>query len=173
MVPAWSAPGPLAACSRSSPHGLLVGTRLRPVTSLGPRPGGRRSCCPSDWCTSSARRLLYRRATADDTELDRADRAAREQYAVLSGTIERREQERLVHDTVLNTLTALARAALALPAAVPFRPGGGRGSRLPPGRGPDRGRARAPPVTRPHPPPVPGGLLPALRAVVADSAPRA
>ena len=53
---------------------------------------------------------LYARAAAADAALDLADRAASEQYVILSRNIERREQERLLHDTVLNTLTALARA---------------------------------------------------------------
>jgi signal transduction histidine kinase len=57
------------------------------------------------------RGMLYGRAAAADAALDRADRVASDQYAVLSRTIERREHERLVHDTVLNTLTALARAS--------------------------------------------------------------
>jgi signal transduction histidine kinase len=56
------------------------------------------------------RRALCRRAAAADAALDEADRAASEQYVVLSRNIERREHERLLHDTVLNTLTALARA---------------------------------------------------------------
>ncbi len=56
------------------------------------------------------RRALYRRAAAADAALDEADRAASEQYVILSRNIERREHERLLHDTVLNTLTALARA---------------------------------------------------------------
>jgi signal transduction histidine kinase len=56
------------------------------------------------------RRALCRRAAAADAALDKADRAASEQYVILSRNIERREHERLLHDTVLNTLTALARA---------------------------------------------------------------
>ena len=55
------------------------------------------------------RRELYRRAAAADAALDEADRAASEQYVILSRSIERREHERLLHDTVINTLTALAR----------------------------------------------------------------
>ena len=47
---------------------------------------------------------------AADAELDRADQAVREQYAILCGNIARREHERLVHDTVLNTLTSVARS---------------------------------------------------------------
>jgi signal transduction histidine kinase len=56
------------------------------------------------------RRALSGRAAEADAALDEADRAASEQYVVLSRNIERREHERLLHDTVLNTLTALARA---------------------------------------------------------------
>jgi signal transduction histidine kinase len=57
-----------------------------------------------------ARRLLYARAAAADAALDSADLAASEQYVILSRNVEQREQDRMVHDTVLNTLTALARA---------------------------------------------------------------
>lgn len=56
------------------------------------------------------RRLLYGRAAAADAALASADRAAREQYVILSRNTERREHERLLHDTILNTLTALARS---------------------------------------------------------------
>jgi signal transduction histidine kinase len=59
---------------------------------------------------SYGRRELYNRAATADAALDEADRAAGEQYVILSRNIERREHERLLHDTVLNTLTALARA---------------------------------------------------------------
>jgi len=59
---------------------------------------------------SYGRRELLGRAAAADAALDQADRAAGEQYVILSLNIERREHERLLHDTVLNTLTALARA---------------------------------------------------------------
>jgi signal transduction histidine kinase len=56
------------------------------------------------------RRLLYSRAAAADAALNTADLAASEQYIILSRNIEQREHDRMVHDTVLNTLTALARA---------------------------------------------------------------
>jgi signal transduction histidine kinase len=55
------------------------------------------------------RYALYRRAAAADAALGQADREAREQYVARSRGAERREHERLLHDTVLNTLTALAR----------------------------------------------------------------
>jgi signal transduction histidine kinase len=54
---------------------------------------------------------LYRWASGSDIALAQADRESREQYVILSRNIERREHERLLHDTVLNTLTALARAS--------------------------------------------------------------
>ena len=59
---------------------------------------------------SYGRRELIGRAAAADAALDQADRIAGEQYVILSRNIERREHERLLHDTVLKTLTALARA---------------------------------------------------------------
>ncbi|MCW2929219.1 MAG: hypothetical protein JWM19_181 [Actinomycetia bacterium] len=55
------------------------------------------------------RHALYGRAGAADAALALADQAASEQFAIMSATIERREHERLLHDTVLNTLTALSR----------------------------------------------------------------
>jgi signal transduction histidine kinase len=58
------------------------------------------------------RRELYGRAAAADADLHRADQAVKEQYAIRSRNAERREHERLVHDTVLNTLTALTRAGI-------------------------------------------------------------
>jgi signal transduction histidine kinase len=62
----------------------------------------------------TGRQLVYRRAAVADIALAAADQDAQDQFVVLSRNIERREHERLLHDTVLNTLTALA------------RPGGGR-----------------------------------------------
>jgi signal transduction histidine kinase len=69
----------------------------------------------------TGRRGLYGRAAAADADLDRADQAAREQYAILRRNIERREHERLLHDTVLNTLTTLARSGGAAVAEVVAR----------------------------------------------------
>jgi signal transduction histidine kinase len=57
------------------------------------------------------RRALYRRAAAADAALAEADLAAAGQHVVLSRNVERREHERLLHDTVLNTLTSLARVS--------------------------------------------------------------
>jgi signal transduction histidine kinase len=55
------------------------------------------------------RRLVYRRAALADVALAAADQDAQDQFVALSRNIERHEHERLLHDTVLNTLTALAR----------------------------------------------------------------
>jgi signal transduction histidine kinase len=62
------------------------------------------------WC---GRQLLYRRARRADAALDAADREARDQFVILSRTVEGREHDRLLHDTVLNTLTAVARSGSA------------------------------------------------------------
>ena len=53
--------------------------------------------------------MLDRRAVRADTALAEADAAEHDQYIALRRNTERREHERLLHDTVLNTLTALAR----------------------------------------------------------------
>ena len=68
----------------------------------------------------TARGMLYRRAARADLGFAVADQEARDQYVVLSRNIERREHERLLHDTVLNTLTAVSRGAGG-PAAVVAR----------------------------------------------------
>ena len=57
----------------------------------------------------AGRRLLYRRAMAADAALALADQDYREQYVLLTRLTERREHERMLHDTVLNTLTVLTR----------------------------------------------------------------
>ena len=61
----------------------------------------------------SAHRMLTRRASRADAALAAAQAQAREQYVILSRNLERREQDRLLHDTVLNTLTAIARSGAA------------------------------------------------------------
>ncbi len=61
-------------------------------------------------------RALGRRAAAADLALAQADQEARDQYIRRSRSAERREHERLLHDTVLNTLTALARQPAGRPA---------------------------------------------------------
>jgi len=66
---------------------------------------------------SIARRMLGGRAARADAALAAADRDAQAQYVLLSENIERREQDRLLHDTILNTLTAIARSGAAGAAA--------------------------------------------------------
>ncbi len=78
----------------------------------------------------TARGLLCHRAARADLGFAAADREARHQYVVLSRTLERREHERLLHDTVLNTLTAISRGAWRLggggPVPAGHRPAGAR-----------------------------------------------
>ena len=63
------------------------------------------------------RRMLSGRAMRADDALAAAHREARDQYVILAKNIERREQDRLTHDTILNTLTAIAHSG-ATPAAI-------------------------------------------------------
>jgi signal transduction histidine kinase len=112
FVPAWLAPmssaAPLALVTAAA---YLGGTALVPAV----QPGGSSpvvsaallvAIAAAAWC---ARRMLERHAAAADTALTQADREAREQRVLLSRNTERREHERLLHDTILNTLTALSR----------------------------------------------------------------
>ncbi len=115
VVPAWFAParlaGPLAVASAAA---FWAGSMLT-------RPPGGASPAPASPAPAAALLLtvsvlvwwgyqvLYRRAARADAALAEADRESRQQYVVLSRSAERREHERLLHDTVLNTLTALAR----------------------------------------------------------------
>ena len=109
-VPAWYAPGVLSVLlTLSSPAAYWAGATLQPVTSTRTLTGSAVLLVVLGLVHLYGRRELYGRAAVADADLDRADQAAREQYAVLRTNIERREYERLVHDTVLNTLTALAR----------------------------------------------------------------
>jgi signal transduction histidine kinase len=58
----------------------------------------------------SGYQILSRRAARADIALGRADAEEHEQHVALSLNAERREHERLLHDTVLNTLAALSRS---------------------------------------------------------------
>jgi signal transduction histidine kinase len=75
--------------------------------------------------------LLDRKVSWADTDLAAADSAEHEHYVALRRSTERREHERLLHDTVLNTLTALARLGKGEAAPATGRPvegaGGGDG----------------------------------------------
>jgi signal transduction histidine kinase len=112
IVPAWFAPGPLAALlALASPLAYLAGAELRPVTDVKMMTGAAILLLAVGLVHGWGRRVLYGRAASADADVARADQAAREQYAILCGNIERREHERLLHDTVLNTLTAVARGS--------------------------------------------------------------
>jgi signal transduction histidine kinase len=84
--------------------------------------------------------MLHRRAIGADTALAEADTAEHEQYVALRRHTERREHERLLHDTVLNTLTALSRRG---PANGPAKDGPANGPASGPAKdGPAKGTAR-------------------------------
>jgi signal transduction histidine kinase len=113
FVPAWLAPvasaAPLALISAAA---YLVSTAVTPAAPAGASSAAVSAAVlvaitAAAWC---ARLLLERGAFAADATLATADREAREQRVALSRTTERREHERLLHDTVLNTLTAVSRA---------------------------------------------------------------
>ena len=111
IVPAWYAPAALSVpLALASPAAYWVGAEQLMSTN------GRTMTAAAILLVMVAgvhvfgRRQLDSRAAAADAALDEADRAASEQYVILSRNIEQREHERLLHDTVLNTLTALARA---------------------------------------------------------------
>jgi signal transduction histidine kinase len=111
VVSAWYVPGALSVLLvLSSPVAYWVGAMLQPVTSTRTLTASAVLLVILGFVHVYGRRELYRRAAAADADLDRADQAAREQYAILRRNVERREHDRLLHDTVLNTLTGLARA---------------------------------------------------------------
>ena len=110
IIPAWYAPGSLAVLlTLIAPAAYWLGNVMRPVTNTRSLAGATMVLIVVGLVHNFGRRELYGRAEAADATLDAAARAASEQYAVLARNIERREHERLLHDTVLNTLTALAR----------------------------------------------------------------
>jgi signal transduction histidine kinase len=110
IVPAWFAPGWLAGLlGLASAAGFWGGVRLAGAA------GGTSPAAAAAFLLSVTvavwwgYQVLYRRAARADAALARADQESREQYVLLSRSAERREHERVLHDTVLNTLTALAR----------------------------------------------------------------
>jgi signal transduction histidine kinase len=120
MVPAWYAPGAASVpIALALPAAYLGGVLMQPVTDVRTAAGAAALLLVTGVAHVSTRQVLCRRAAAADAALNRADQAARERYAELRGALARREHERLVHDTVLNTLTALARpdAGATAPAA--------------------------------------------------------
>ena len=112
IVPAWYAPGALSTLLTAiTPAAYLVGAARLPITDRRTMTGAAVILVVIGLVHTLARRVLYRRAAAADRAVANAAASAGEQYAILSRNIERREHERLLHDTVLNTLTALARAS--------------------------------------------------------------
>jgi signal transduction histidine kinase len=112
IVPAWYASGALSVpLALSSPVAYLIGAKLQPVTDPRMMTGAAVLLLVVGLVHGWGRRVLYGRAASADADLDRADQAARKRYAGLRRNIERREHERLLHDTILNTLTAVARGS--------------------------------------------------------------
>jgi signal transduction histidine kinase len=111
MVSGWCAPGVLSLpLALMAPLSFWAGAARQPVTDARTLAGATMLLIVVGLVHAYGRRQLYGRAVMADAALSEADQAAGEQYAILSRGIERREHERLLHDTVLNTLTALARA---------------------------------------------------------------
>jgi signal transduction histidine kinase len=111
VVPVWYAPGVLSVpLALVSPMAYWAGAVLQPVTDTRTLAQAVALLVIVGLVHGYVRRALYGRAAAADAALDEADQAASEQYVILSRNVERREHERLLHDTILNTLTALARS---------------------------------------------------------------
>jgi len=110
IIPLWFAPGALfVVLVIASPVTYWAGAALQPVTDARTLAAAVILLTIIGLFHAYGRWELYGRAAADDAALNQADQAASEQYAILRRATERREHERLLHDTVLNTLTALAR----------------------------------------------------------------
>ena len=114
IAPLWFAPRRLSIPLAIAPGiAFAAGTALAPATSLVTASPRRASLAllfvvvATHWLI---RQMLRGRATRADAGLAAAGREARDQYVILSENIERREQDRLLHDTILNTLTAIARS---------------------------------------------------------------
>ena len=121
VAPVWFAPRALSVPLAITPGiAFGVGNALAPATALVTASPRRASLAllfvvvATHWLI---RQMLCARAARADAALAAADREARDQYVVLSENIERREQDRLMHDTILNTLTAIARSG-GTPAAI-------------------------------------------------------
>lgn len=114
IVPIWLASEALSVPLAVTPAiAFAVGTVLVPSAHLGTASLRNASVAllflvvAGHWLV---RLMLRTRAVRADTALAAADRDACDQYVILSRNIEQREQDRLLHDTVLNTLTAIARS---------------------------------------------------------------
>jgi signal transduction histidine kinase len=111
IVPAWYAPAAFSVpLALASPVAYWVGVEQATGTSSRMTAAAAILLVVAAGVHIYVRQQLYSRADAADAALDEADQAASEQYVILCRNIEQREHERLLHDTVLNTLTALARA---------------------------------------------------------------
>jgi signal transduction histidine kinase len=110
IVPAWYAPAALSVpLAFASPAAYWIGARQIERTDIRVAVVTALLLIMVAGVHLYGRRQLDGRAAAADAALDRADRLASEQYVILSRNIEDREHDRLLHDTILNTLTALAR----------------------------------------------------------------
>jgi hypothetical protein len=113
IVPAWFAPTAVSVLlALASGTAYWAGAA---ATAAAGSPGNSPAAAGSLLLAGAAtnwfgRRMLDGQASRADAALAQADRDSREQFVVLSRNLERREHERLLHDTVLNSLTALARA---------------------------------------------------------------
>jgi signal transduction histidine kinase len=114
VTPVWFAPRALKLPLAVTPGiALAAGTALAPAAGLVTASPRRASLVLVFLVVAMhglVRRMLCARAARADGALAAAHREARDQYVILSGNVERREQDRLVHDTILNTLTAIARS---------------------------------------------------------------
>ncbi|HEX3961651.1 MAG TPA: ATP-binding protein [Trebonia sp.] len=111
IVAVWYGPRALfVVLAALSPAAYWIGAVTQPAPDIRTLAGTSALLVVVGLAHAYGRHALYGRAAAADAALGAADQAASEQFAIMSATIERREHERLLHDTVLNTLTALARA---------------------------------------------------------------
>jgi len=112
IVPAWFAPAAaVAPLTLVSAAAFWIGAaRAAPASPGATSPAAAAANLVATAAVAwSALWLLRRRARSADAALARADGESRADYVELTLSTERREHERLLHDTVLNTLTALGR----------------------------------------------------------------
>ena len=121
LTPIWLAPGSLSLLLAVTPViAFGAGTALAPAGHLvgaDPRQASLVLLFVVVGVHWLVRHMLCGRAMKADDALAAAHREAHDQYVVLSKNLERREQDRLMHDTILNTLTAIARSG-GTPAAI-------------------------------------------------------
>jgi signal transduction histidine kinase len=112
LIPAWFAPTglfvPLAVASSASYWAAADLAGRAGAAGRSPAAGAA-SLLGIGVVAWAGLRLMAPRAARADAALDQADRDARAELVALTRAAERREHDRLLHDTVLNTLTALAR----------------------------------------------------------------